>query len=435
MGQPVVVTDRSLAAASAQQMQDLLEGAWAVRDAAEQRRRVIRQAFELIAKKLCSQSLDQHKIDLAEIDDQALFDFIITDAKGRLDEGLWYKRYYDDQADAIQAATKNLSDQLAAANTVAESLRAELAQTKQELEDVRTANRGYTADLATLQAKIVLLERAVREAQTLTPGNGDSLPVSALVSDDSLRMTPDWLERWMQSSTYTVDAAFLQMVGASEECRRQVLIETFAQRERSREGRASGADEKITERLIKSGLLISIPVTGLRGNAPHLLRLDIKGKEAYRHIFEKDPLDIYDRYLSKHKSTAQTYLMLQACDALAGAGFQIERLPRTQLLPDNKIFDPDLRVWRGAEELFVEIETEAYKNEPQRKAKWLTIAAGTRGYIYVIARDTATASLVRSEIMDIRYGRPVSVGVTSLPELIEATRRGEPLWGQLRSIT
>ena len=76
MGQPVVATDRSLAAASAQQMQDLLEGAWAVRDAAEQRRRVIRQAFELIAKKLCSQSLDQHKIDLAEIDDQALFDFI-----------------------------------------------------------------------------------------------------------------------------------------------------------------------------------------------------------------------------------------------------------------------------------------------------------------------------------------------------------------------
>lgn len=430
MGQPVVVTDRSLAAASAQQMQDLLEGAWAVRDAAEQRRRVIRQAFELIAKKLCSQSLDQHKIDLAEIDDQALFDFIITDAKGRLDEGLWYKKYYDDQADAIQAATKNLSDQLAAANTVAESLRAELAQTKQELEDVKTANRGYTADLATLQAKIVLLERAVRGAHTPTPSNDDSVPMS----NDSLRTTPDWLERWMRSDSYKVDAAFLRLVGMSDECRRQVLLETFAKQERKRDT-VSGAEDDIVKRLNKAGLLDITTVTGVRGNYPHLLSLSVNGKEAFCLIFHEDPRSMYDRYLAAHKSPGQTYLMLQACDALAEAGYQVDRLPAPRLLDDNSLFAPDLRVYRGNEELFIEIETDAYKDESKRNAKWHTIAAGTHGFIYVITQNAAIASGVRSEIMQRRYGRPVTVGVTSLLDLLESIKHGLPLWGELRTVT
>ena len=237
----------------------------------------------------------------------------------------------------------------------------------------------------------------------------------------------------MQSTTYTVDAAFLRLMGTSEECRRQALIDLFARQERSRD--KGGSDEKITERLIKSGLLVSIPVTGLRGNAPHLLSLDVKGKEAYRRIFEQDPLAVYDHYLATHKSPEQIHLMLQACDVLAEAGFKVDRFPRSEMREDHKVFAPDLKACRGNEELFIEIETDAYKNEPQRDAKWRTIAAGTSGHIYVIAQNATIASGVRSEIMQRRYGRPVTVGVTSLLDLLESIKHGLPLWGELRTVT
>jgi hypothetical protein len=238
----------------------------------------------------------------------------------------------------------------------------------------------------------------------------------------------------MQSSTYNVDAAFLRLVGTSGECRRLALIETFTRQERSHES-VGGADKKIVERLIDSGLIISTTVTGVRGNQPHLLSLAPKGKEVYRLIFEENPLAAYDHYIAVHKSPEQIYLMLQACDVLAEAGFKVDRFPRSEMREDHKVFAPDLRAYRGAEELFIEIETDAYKNEPQRDAKWRTIAAGTNGHIYVIAQNVSTARLVRSEILQKRYDRPVTVGVVSLSELSEAVQQGAALWGELRTVT
>jgi len=433
MGQQVdTPPSKAVVAAAGQQMQNLLDGAWSVRDAAELRRKLIRDAFERLAQNFCAHSLEQQRVVVSSLTDQELFDFIVADVKNRLDEGLWYKKQYDDQVDQIALATQALTKQLAEAHQTADELRSKLSQAEQAREDITAANRGYTNDIAGLQAKVKLLERAVREAPDQPAKSRATAPTSDPAAETPA--SPEWLDEWMQSTTYNLDAAFLRLVGTSDECRRQVLIEQFVKQERSHES-VSGADNKIVDRLVKAGLLISKPVAKIRGNAPHLLGLGVKGKEAYRLIFNEDPRAVYDRYLAAHRSLEQMFLMLQACDALTGAGFQIDRFPPIKLLPDNKIFAPDLKVWRGRDELFIEIETDSYKDEPQRQAKWHTIAAGTNGYIYVITRDDATASRVRSEIMQKRYNRPVTIGVVSLSNLMAASQAGEALWGDMRTVS
>jgi len=429
--------DESIRRAANQQTQSLLEAAWAVRDAAEIRRKKIRQAFELLAQKLCAQNLDRQHINLAEIGDQELFDFIVADAKTRLDEGLWYKRQYDEKVDVIGTATRDLQEQLAAAKQVQVELQARLDQTKRQLADAEIAHRGCASENATLRADIKVLERAaadrtVKAALDVQPvGTG---PASVSPTSDEIAAIPtDWLEKWQQSSTYTVDAAFLNLVGNSYECRRQSLVELFVQ-ERGRES-VSGADNRVLARLIEAGVLLSVPVDRQRGNAPHLLRLSVKGIALYRLVFEKDPIDIYDRYLSKHKSTEQTLLALQACDVLTTAGCEIDRLPAPKVLDNQRIFDPDLKAWRGSETWYIEIETEAYKNPAQRKSKWVNTAEATRGYIYVITGDEPTAARIRSEALDIRYGFPVSIGVVSLKSLSTAVELNQPLFGELRVVS
>ena len=334
----------------------------------------------------------------------------------------------------IALATRALTKQLAEAHQTADELRSKLSQAEQAREDAQQPIAGIPMTSRDSRPKSSYWNARWREAPDSRAAKSRATAPTPAIQPRRSPVSPEWLDEWMQSTTYNLDAAFLRLVGTSDECRRQVLIEQFVKQERSHES-VSGADNKIVDRLVKAGLLISKPVAKIRGNAPHLLGLGVKGKEAYRLIFNEDPRAVYDRYLAAHRSLEQMFLMLQACDALTGAGFQIDRFPPIKLLPDNKIFAPDLKVWRGRDELFVEIETDSYKDEPQRQAKWHTIAAGTNGYIYVITRDDATASRVRSEIMQKRYNRPVTIGVVSLSNLMAASQAGEPLWGDRRTVS
>ena len=439
MGQ-VSETEVMIREAATRQTDSLLNAAWAVRDAAEVRRKKIRQAFELIAVKLCPQSVDRIKI--AELDDQALFEFIVTDALTRLDEGEWYRQQYARVESTIKDQTRYLTEQLSAARQATAEIEKRLAQTKQSLDDTLTANRGYVGEVEVLKGQVKVLENALKDAQVrnqnlapISHAATDNLPAGADAEVDPARDASEWLGRWAQSTNYRIDSAFLRLAGSSAECRRQALLEIFTRQERGRET-VSGAEEDIVKRLVQENLLTTILVKGGRGNQPHLLALSIRGKEAYRNIFNEEPLSIYDRYMARHKSIGQIYLVLQVCDVLAAAGFQVDRLPPVTVLTTGRIFAPDLKISRGSETLFVEIETsDKYKNAAERTTKWHTIAEATRGHIYVVARDPTVAREIRSEIMQKRYQTPVSVGVTCLEDMEEAVKQGVSLWGALREVS
>ena len=194
----------------------------------------------------------------------------------------------------------------------------------------------------------------------------------------------------------------------------------------------------MVKRLARLGLLKVVEAKGRPGNAPQMLLLDSDGLIDYKVRHEKPAVDAFSRYLLKHRSVEQIRLMLEVCDVFERAGYRVERFPQHQKLLNNRLFDPDLSVSRGdVSPFFVELETDAFKGLESRVAKWRNIAEGGNGYVYVVKYSAMKLDALRSEILEIQYKHPVTVGVTTLADLTTALNENRPyfeLFGRLRTV-
>lgn len=187
--------------AAERQHQDLLEAAWAVRDAAEVRRKMIRMALENLAAGLCAFEINAKRLSITEMDDNALYQFIGNTAKEKIDAGVWYRLQYENGVTAASRANtqavKDLTDKLNQAqrdlsaanrrNTDLQAdlniLRAEHAQANQRFQAIDDAKRRAENIAADLQQQISNLTAQLGQASARSSSEAVQLAPTAGVSD------------------------------------------------------------------------------------------------------------------------------------------------------------------------------------------------------------------------------------------------------------
>ena len=493
-------TESVIERAADRQVQSLLEAAWAVRDAAEVRRKTIRQALENLAAGLCAFEINAQRLTLAEMDDNTLYKFIGHTAKAKIDDGVWYRIQYEQGATAAgqpdeKEKTARLTDQLtqaqhelAQANRRNADLRAELervelerTQAAQKVQMIEEGRRRAENMVANLQQQVNELRSRLAQANAPVGVSGETSPVTdtqppiiptetASVVDspsssgvtnlgatidpttdlagdgddeeaetdaESVRLDSAVvnLATWKSSPFYPIDLSFLALIGSSYECRRSELFKEFNQAQH-------GAISKSTQvllirRLFRLKLIHIFRAKSQYGRPAQLLALTPAGIAEAKADQTVQIVNIYLLYQAKHKSDTQIRLMLEVVSALEAAGYQVERFPPTRTFSGGRIFDPDLLVSRGTVSIYIELETDGLKSFSPRTSKWRNIAEGTGGYIYVVKYSERGLNDLRSEIAQIDYKHPVSVGVTSLDNFRRALQSDPPasdLFGDLRVV-
>lgn len=243
--------------------------------------------------------------------------------------------------------------------------------------------------------------------------------------------------RATESTADLIDAAELQLltlIGAEWDCRQQPILEHWRHTvEASADGRRP---EHVLARLVDLRLVATQVVSGYRGNPPQLLSLTNDGAQVLRQRSTFEAVLAYQRYLERQATPEQIYLMLRASDLLTQAGYLVDRLPPEMKSGDDRSYWPDLVARRDPETLLIGLQMKSRSGAESQAARqrWQLHSTLNQNQIHVITPNQVITREVRSAILSIRYGHPITVFVTDLEAMAAALQSGESLWGSAREI-
>jgi hypothetical protein len=103
---------------------------------------------------------------------------------------------------------------------------------------------------------------------------------------------------------------------------------------------------------------------------------------------------------------------------------------------DDRSYWPDLVARRDPETLLIGLQTKSRSGAESQAARqrWQLHSTLNQNQIHVITPNQVITREVRSAILSIRYGHPITVFVTDLEAMAAALQSGESLWGSAREI-
>ena len=456
-------------------MSDLLQSAYDLKQAEEQRAEDSRQALANVVIKICPDKLDRDRRFLERASANELADMIISEVADRLDELEWHRARCLGNGPSAVAPAQSSDGKPAQALTVigkAETtLREEIEKHQVALRNYETQVEQLTQQLLTerehwqaekaqlqgertqLQAEKVQLQSALNAFQlapaTLTPAEIDVVPElqSPAVGRE---LWPDWLRELEPTRGFNNLLRFVKAAGSTWECRRQRLVlmlnkpgadsghlrslpKSLAERERPLivlHGVADDEDDETDEageaRPAGRADAGAARKPGQMGRPGNLVELTEDGRIAYQQIFGTPPLRAYEQYLARHKSDQQIALVLEAIDLLEWAGYTVERFPAVVNLPGDHRFAPDLVAHKAGREIAIEVEVgSAYYNPGDREQKWQNVAAATGRQIYVVTPNREIMQAIQTELMSWQVGKSETrIHLTCISEIRARQRAG-----------
>jgi len=381
----------------------------------EEERRLRRTAEELY------QNLRRLLVQVAEALIPEVVDGIRKESPHRLE-----RMSDEDLANLIIVGVKGKLKRLAELNIEAQRFQAAQAKIKElegEVASLREALRRERELREAVETQLALLKRVAPQ-----PAPEEALPAEPVV-------LPSWIQQWKEDSgeTFERDKIALWVLGSTGVARRMEASALVAKEFGVAPG--SGSVVRTFERLKKQGLLEVVEAVLEREGQEkepeiwHLYRLTEKGKDAFRILFGQEPAPSQTTLLlNKHKSPEHTILILKAADILREAGYQVDVLPESIVLPDGSTYEPDL-VAIGETTIFLECETG--KAEPgQRFDKWRRCYLATQGNIHVAVPNVEAMRAVRSDILYSLAVQNLTPYTLRIMVLSKATK--EALWQDVR---
>ena len=436
-------------------MSDLLQSAYDLKQAEEQRAEDSRQALANVVIKICPDKLDRDRRFLERASANELADMIISEVADRLDELEWHRARCLGNGPSAAAPAQSPDGKPAQALTVIGKAEATL---REEIEQHQVALRNYETQVQQLtqqlmtereqwQAEKAQLQNALDAFQlapaTLTPAETEVVPElqSPAVGRE---LWPDWLRELEPTRGFNNLLRFVKVAGSTWECRRQQLAlmlmkpgsdsghlkrlpRLMAESERPlivlhgvADDEADAANEAKGAGRVEAGAARKV------GRPGSLVALTEEGRIAYQQIFGTPPLRAYEQYLARHKSDQQITLVLEAIDLLEWAGYTVDRFPPTVNLPGDHRFAPDLVARKEGRDIAIEIEVgSAYYNPGDREQKWQNVAAGTGRQIYVITPNREVMQVIQTELMSWQVGKSETrIHLTNISEVRARQRAG-----------
>jgi hypothetical protein len=137
------------------------------------------------------------------------------------------------------------------------------------------------------------------------------------------------------------------------------------------------------------------------GNPPDVLRLSLKGKEAYHLLTGKDSKENeYERLIHYHATPEHTILNIQAAEMLVEGGYQIQGQVQEIRLSNGGTFIPDIIAAdrKTGEVIFVEVERDVHKDQSRRKQKWINLYEASNGNLFVFCDNLSCQRVIQGEI-------------------------------------
>lgn len=344
-------------------------------------------------------------------------DWIIAKIKARMNRLRW-------------AADPNVAERM---KSVAKENKRLEAQLEEEEEALATLQAKHERMIEQIQAKDAELARlredltALRERAAILREKKQRGSASPSIDGE----IPPWLDEWQESDHFLTDREALRAMGI-----RGLSLRTDVAQAVGFKDSASGAARRLFERLDDHGIIEQErPKAEMWGRPPYLLRLTERGREAFRLLFEDEPVESeYDRLIARHKSPEHVLLNMAARDALLEAGADaVDMYPRPVTLPSGGRMDVDLVAVFDDEPLY--IEAERARSKKARKAKWSNLASVTRDF-YVVVPNKKVKSAVISEVTGWTYDCPDdAAGGVVLHVCCLSTFDGEELWEYKRALT
>jgi hypothetical protein len=318
----------------------------------------------------------------------------------------------------------DLAQEVEALTRERDELAAQLSRTQDTL---ATLEAGYRTAQEQLQARDVELAHLRSEvvAHREREKASSETPAAAMVTT----FTDDDLAAWQTSAAFERDRGALHAIGCHGFCLRAEVAKAIGIADAT-----SGTARQIFDSLVALDLLEQErPRSESVGQTPYFLRLTARGREVYRALFGKEPVESeYDRLLARHKSAEHVLLNLQARDALQAAGAEsVDLYPHPVNLPTGGTFDVDLVAVVSGKPLYVEAERSGKREA--RVRKWTNYASVTKDF-YVFVPNTKAKSGIISELSTWSYHHTRAAGGVTLHLCQLSAFDGRRLWQTVRPL-
>lgn len=239
---------------------------------------------------------------------------------------------------------------------------------------------------------------------------------------DSAPTPGDWWTHWQTSPDFQLEREFIRLLGATQEFRRQRLLDLLAQR---CYGRANAVDlkprfDRLLVRLIKEWKFVrQFQVTAVQPAAPaqFLMCLLPPGETAFARLEPHEQWVRFSPLQVRYVSYQRLYLALEARDVLNRAGYAVELAPAAIPLASGTKFKPDLMVRQGDSAQIVQVERIPQFWVPATRArKWRRVMEATRGQVYLVADTAGAMAQLQAELRAMRFDRPGVLRLTNLQQ-------------------
>jgi len=266
------------------------------------------------------------------------------------------------------------------------------------LQNLKEANRTLAAQLEQVTAEKISAQQQLTQQTREISLLQEKLSAAELPQSEAIEfeLFPDWYQNWIERGNPARDGEVLRVIGETGLSRQPEIFEIASKRLNC--GKNSSALTNAVEALQARGFITVRKSQAEKvGQPPNLLSLTPIGEAAYVFYTKAKPRPT-ELDLDAHRSEAHAMLVLEACDWLRKAGYQVLHQAEQIRLEGGGLFCPDITAERGGKLIYVEVERESTKGNQDREAKWRNFFTASGGELYVVCPNAKYQEILISEI-------------------------------------
>jgi hypothetical protein len=362
-----------------QMLNSLIDTQTRLRDAAEVRWAMAREALFDLARLVASDWLEQKQHE-----------------KGGL------------EAIRIEELTQVVYQQVSALQAVA------LVPASDQLQKVSERNEELSREIGDLAARAEQGEKLKKELETAHRKHEGLLDENERLKDqiEKLKSTspasnsgaafpaPAWFTDWAKSKGFEKQSFALKLIGSTGISLRQDILNAIADRFaiEADTNSARGALDGLVER---GFILFSDINSGERGRPPKTASFTALGEAAFVFLTRELPCaSDFEAMRPFHSTDEHTFLVMKAVEILEVEGYKIISKGEINIpLQGNHLSSPDILAGKGGKEIQVEVERDVSKgNNAARERKWQNAFDAGKGNIHVFCENPAIQKQLIQEI-------------------------------------
>ncbi|MCX6067957.1 MAG: hypothetical protein NT121_19745 [Chloroflexi bacterium] len=379
-----------------QVLNGLIDAQTKLRDAAEKRWSVAREALFNLARLVAADWLEERLqqkggLEVVRIEElsQVVFERVSTLRSAHIHPNAEQVRNVLARIDALHQEVEKFTLLANGYKSELDNANLEIAHLKTQAED----KKGKPA--------VKVIEAVVRK---VTPApSRDVIPPEPVDPEfQASSPAPAWFQKWAASEGFEKQSFVIRLMGDTGLSVRPEIMKALTTKYDA--ARTSGACVRAFNYLVDNLFIITGETDGgLPGHPPQTVRLGPLGETAYQLMTGKRSVKAtFDEIRSAHGTDAHTLLILKVGSILEAEDYEIISMGEMEFtLPDGRITSPDIlaKSKRNGKEIHVEVERNTGKGDPAaRERKWQSAFDAGQGFLYVFCESEKIQKNISQEI-------------------------------------